>query len=236
MSNTYFQFKQFIVHQDKSAMKVCTDSCILGAYANYYRPNKILDIGTGTGLLSLMLGQKYPCKIDAVEIDDSAAEQAKHNFWNSGWRERIKLHKESIQLFEQKTSDRYDLIVCNPPFFEDHLKSPSQSRNLALHNDNLSYKDLVHSAKNLLSENGLFYVLLPEYQSSLFELFALKKYLFPIKKLTIFNRSDASVFRVITVFSHFKQEFINEKLVIKDEDGGYTLGFKKLLKDYYLHL
>jgi tRNA1Val (adenine37-N6)-methyltransferase len=236
MSNTYFQFKQFTVHQDKSAMKVCTDSCILGAYANYSHPNKILDIGTGTGLLSLMLGQKYTCKIDAVEIDDLAAEQAEDNFKNSEWFERINLHKESIQLFQQKASEKYDLIVCNPPFFQDHLKSPSASRNTALHSDHLTYKDLIHSAEKLLSSDGLFYVLLPEYQSSLFELLALKRYLFPIKKLTIFNRQDSSVFRIITVFSHQKKEFLNERLIIKDEDGGYTSGFKRLLKDYYLHL
>ena len=236
MANTYFQFKKFTVNQDKSAMKVCTDSCIFGAYASFKNPASILDIGTGTGLLSLMLAQKYKCPIDAVEIDTLSASQAAENFLNSQWSERLNIYNESIQDFEGKCERQYDLIICNPPFFEDHLKSPDPQKNKAIHNDKMSYKDLVLAAKKLLANKGFFYVLLPEYQSSLFEIIALKQFLFPIRKLTILNSDKTAVFRVITVFSPTKQEFVNETLIIKDADGGYTPTFKLLLKDYYLHL
>jgi tRNA1Val (adenine37-N6)-methyltransferase len=236
MANSYFQFKQFTVHQDKCGMKVCTDSCILGAYTTFNNPSKILDIGTGTGLLSLMLAQKYNCKVDAVEIDAKAYEQAKQNFAESPWDDRLNAHNESIQDFEQKCFIKYDLVVCNPPFFEDHLKSPSKSKSVALHNDTLSYKDLVKTVKELLSERGLFYILLPEYQSSLFELLALKNFLFPVKKLTVLNTINGAVFRVITAFAQNKRDFDSEEIIIKAPNGDYTPDFKKLLKDYYLYL
>jgi tRNA1Val (adenine37-N6)-methyltransferase len=236
MANSYFQFKQFTVHQDKCGMKVCTDSCILGAYSTFENPSKILDVGTGSGLLSLMLAQKYNCKVDAVEIDETAYEQAKQNFKESPWGDRLKVYNERIQDFEQKCFVKYDLVVCNPPFFEDHLKSPLKSKNTALHNDSLSYKDLVKSVKELLSDKGLFYVLLPEYQSSLFELLALKNFLFPVKKLTVRNTGKGPVFRVITAFAQNKYEFDSEEMVIKESNGDYSGDFKTLLKDYYLYL
>jgi tRNA1Val (adenine37-N6)-methyltransferase len=236
MANTYFQFKQFTVHQDKCGMKVCTDSCILGAYTTFENPSKILDIGTGTGLLSLMLAQKYNCKVDAVEIDKTAHEQAKENFLSSPWSGRLNVYNERIQDFEQKSFVKYDLIVCNPPFFEDHLKSPLKSKTIALHNDELSFKDLVKSVKELLSDKGLFYILLPEYQSSLFELLALKNFLFPVKKLTIRNSEKGPVFRVITAFAPNKYEFDFEEIIIKESNGDYSSDFKNLLRDYYLYL
>src|SRR3954469_11797521 len=126
MANNYFSFKQFIIHQDKCAMKVCTDACLFGAYVadRFQITNSkfhVLDIGAGTGLLSLMLAQKNSTvQIDAVEIDKAASEQAKENFKHSLWRDRLHIHHQPIQEFGMNT---YNLIISNPPFYENDLKS-----------------------------------------------------------------------------------------------------------------
>lgn len=236
MSNSYFQFKKFKVNQEKSAMKVCTDSCILGAYVAYENPLRILDIGAGSGLLSLMLAQRYSCPIDSVEIDNSSAQQALENFENSTWKERLNLYNESIQSFKEKNLHKYDLIVSNPPFFNNHLKSPDSKRNTALHNDDLSFQELAEIASEFLSERGLIFILLPGYESELFENEALKNNLFPIKKLRIYNAEGKAVFRVITAYSLSKTPYIEKALIIKDTGGNYSKAFKALLQDYYLHL
>jgi len=236
MSNSYFQFKQFRVNQEKSAMKVCTDSCIFGAFARYENPTRILDIGTGSGLLSLMLAQKYPCAIDAVEIDNNSARQALENFQNSPWKGQIALHHDSIQRFKEKNVYKYDLIVSNPPFFSNHLKSPDSKRNMALHNDELSFQELAEIASGLLSENGLLYILLPAYESELLNEEALKNSLYPTNKLWIYNTETKPVFRVITAYSATNAPCLEDTLIIKDSSGNYSEDFKELLNDYYLHL
>ena len=157
MANDYFQFKQFLIKQDKCAMKVCTDACLLGAFAANRLPltvHRLLDIGTGTGLLSLMLAQRnLNAVIDAVEIDEAAAEQAKENFNNSPWKERLNVHNEPIQKFAKSINKKYDVIICNPPFFENDLKSNDNQRNLALHSAALSLEELISIVGFLLEKN-----------------------------------------------------------------------------------
>ena len=150
--NTWFQFKQFTIHQEKTAMKVCTDACLFGAWVankielNEINADNILDIGCGTGLLSLMLAQKTKAQIDAVEIDKNAFEQAKENINLTEWKEQINIHHGSIIDF--KSNKKYDLIICNPPFYENQLKSVDSARNKAMHATTLSYKDLIFVLKN----------------------------------------------------------------------------------------
>jgi tRNA1Val (adenine37-N6)-methyltransferase len=232
MPNAHFTFKQFTIHQDQTAMKVTTDACILGAYTDVKDATNILDIGTGTGLLSLMLSQRSIAKIDAIEINESAYNQAVINVNESIFKETIKVYNTSIQGFS--TDNQYDLIVSNPPFFQNHLKSETVSRNNSLHTDTLSFEDLLSSVLSLLSSDGTFVVLLPMYESSVFEQLAISKELYPQKKLMIRHRKGSKILRIITTFGRIKKEIIHEELIIKNPDESYTTDFQALLKDYYL--
>ena len=231
-SNTHFSFKQFTIHQDQTAMKVTTDACILGAYVNVLNAKKILDIGTGTGLLALMIAQRSEAQIEGVEIDEVSYRQAIQNVEKSIFGDKIKLYHIGIQSFISESY--FDLIVSNPPFFHNHLKAETQARNNALHTDTLSFEDLLRSVITLLSPTGTFVVLLPEYESSLLEQLSISEELYPQKKLIIRHRKDTKILRIITTFGRIKKEIINEELIIKNPEENYSPDFQALLKDYYL--
>ena len=171
MANSYFQFKQFTIQQDKCAMKVCTDACVFGAFvAEYLAPQKLnncLDIGTGTGLLSLMLAQKNDMSIDTVEINAEAYLQAKENIENSIYKNKISIHNQNILEFDNK--EKYDFIITNPPFYEGDLMSSQQNKNQAKHNESLTLPKLLQSIIRLLKDNGEFAVLLPFHRIIEFE-------------------------------------------------------------------
>lgn len=232
MANTHFAFKQFTIHQDQTAMKVTTDACILGAYVDTQKAKNILDVGTGTGLLALMLAQKSNAKINAVEIDENAYNQAVFNVKDSIFKDKITVFNTSIQDFV--TINSYDLIISNPPFFQNHLKSETLARNNSIHTDSLSFEDLLNAVLQLLSFNGTFVVLLPAYESSVFEQLSISKGIYPQKKLTIRHRKDTKILRIITTFGRTIKEIINEELIIKNPDESYSPDFQALLKDYYL--
>ena len=156
-----FRFQQFSVIQENSAMKVCTDAVLFGAMAPVKQGDSLLDIGTGTGLLSLMGAQLGAEQITAVELTLPAYEEAALNFKNSPWAEQLEALHADIQSFAAHSIAQYDLIICNPPFFTDHSKAYNQLRNTARHTDQLAFEDLLDSVNRLLSEQGLFYVLLP---------------------------------------------------------------------------
>ncbi len=156
-----FRFQQFSVIQENSAMKVCTDAVLFGAMAPVKQGDSLLDIGTGTGLLSLMGAQLGAEQITAVELTLPAYEEAALNFKNSPWAEQLEALHADIQSFAAHSIAQYDLIICNPPFFTDHSKAYNQLRNTARHTDQLAFEDLLDSVNRLLSEKGLFYVLLP---------------------------------------------------------------------------
>ena len=241
MSNTYFQFKEFIVNQDKCAMKVCTDACIFGAYFSSEEKDKsnnetnILDIGTGTGLLSLMTAQKVKGNIEAVEIDKNAFEQAEQNFRNSPWKSRLSvLHADVTKLTLNK---RYDIIISNPPFFEGSLKSNNQQNNLAKHNTSLTYTALASFVYSNLTDNGRFYILLPYKEFEVFKKIATEKKLTLVEKIDVRSSATSEYFRTIGVFtSRAVQQTNAESLIIKDNHNEYTNDFIELLKDYYLYL
>ncbi len=219
-------------------MKVCTDACLFGALIP---PNPLkgefyaLDIGTGTGLLSLMFAQKNPLAIiDAVEIDEAAAEQATNNFAASPWAER--LHLFNIDVLKFSLEKKYDCIFSNPPFFEDDLKSPDEAKNNAKHNTTLGLIELLQVVETHLTANGLFAILLPYHRVSYFIEEAVKSDLHLTQQILVKQTAEHNYFRGILFFSRMKSQLQNTKIIIKDNNGNYTNEFIAALKDYYLYL
>ena len=231
MSNSFFKYKQFTVHQDKCAMKVCTDSSLFGALIPSENAQNILDIGTGTGLLSLMQAQKSNAQITALEIDQKAAAQAFENFENSPWENRFDIQNTDAKKYF--TSVKFDLILSNPPFFKENFKSNNQQVNLARHDDGLTLSQLFTIVTQHLSEDGRFWVLLPEYEFNVFEKIATKT-LFCYHKYLVSNTKGKTKLRVIGGFSRKFNPIQQEEIVIKTPENTYTSQFKDLLKDYYL--
>ena len=237
MANNYFQFKQFIIQQDKCAMKVCTDACLFGALVanENLQIASCLDIGTGTGLLSLMLAQKNNrVKIDAVEIDTVAAIQAMENIAASPWKNRIQFFNEDILTF--KSEKKYDCIVSNPPFFEDDLQSADKAKNDAKHNTSLNLLQLLQVVDKYLQPQGFFAVLLPCHRLEYFIEEAKKPGLFLTKQILVKHTLKHKFFRAILFFNRKETETQFQEIIIRDEAHNYTLQFAAALKDYYLFL
>jgi tRNA1Val (adenine37-N6)-methyltransferase len=235
MGNSYFKFKQFTIHQDKTAMKVGVDGVLLGAWVDVGEAQNILDIGTGTGLLALMLAQKTNANFTAVEIDEEAAKQASTNFQRSLWRCKITIENVSIQEFTESTTKKFELIVCNPPYFSASLNSPDNQRNLARHDNTLQLEDLFFSVNKLLSKNGRFCVIYPfDREGGLLEL-ADKYQLFPNRQLYIKGTELKVPNRLIVEFSFSKKEVVKSELIVRNsQTNDYTVEYKNLTKDYYL--
>lgn len=247
MPNDYFQFKQFLIKQDKCVMKVCTDACLFGGWisakslrlkAEGSKPKaeNCIDVGSGTGLLSLMLAQKNnDAIIDAVEIDEAAAKQAKENFEASLWKERLNVYNQSIQQFADSAirQFKYDIIICNPPFYESDLKSNDSKRNVALHSSELKLEELIIIADDLLKDDGIFFALLPYQRTEEFLKLAHQDF-FIKEKVFVKQTPKHNYFR--SMFSLMKQsvETHQSEIIIMNEDGKYANEFIALLKDYYL--
>lgn len=247
-----FQFKKFNINQENCAMKICTDACIFGGYVDILESKSILDIGTGTGLLSLMLAQRTDkTKITAIEIEQNAFLAAKENFSTSIYTDRLSIFHSSIQDFSASSDFTFDHIISNPPFFLHQSKTENKSKNLALHSEALSFDELLNSINKLLSENGKCDILLPAFEMDIFIKKAEKYNLFPQKKLLIYTRKEQRIFRVITRFEriNFEENEENEKNKIIETDfiiykskneknselnRGYTEEFVELLRDFYL--
>lgn len=240
MPNNYFQFKQFKVYQDQCAMKVCTDACLFGAYTadliheEKMACNTILDIGAGTGLLSLMLAQKTTALIDAVEIDKAAYDQASENIKRSPWKERLHVFNEDISLFSP--GKKYDVIISNPPFFEGDLKSADANKNTAKHDTALTLQQLLSVVKVQLNEAGVFAVLLPYQRAAHCIETAEQIQLYCFQKTLAKQTAKHPYFRGLLFFSGQQKTMDEEIIIIKNEDGSYSDRFAFLLKDYYLHL
>jgi tRNA1Val (adenine37-N6)-methyltransferase len=198
-------------------------------------PQKILDIGSGTGLLSLMIAQKFDGMIDAVEIDNESFEQTVENFSESPYSGHLHAYLHDIKNWESDI--KYDLIISNPPFFENDLKAKKQNKNAAKHSDHLSLAELIFSIKNKVSANGNFAVLLPFHRNEYFKSLAVEKGFFLKEELLVRQTPSHSYFRSILFFGSVSSEtFTKDEMIIKDETGNYASEFKNLLKDYYLNL
>lgn len=220
-------------------MKVCTDSCLFGGWiadkieTKKIQPKRILDIGSGTGLLTLMIAQKSDCEIDAVEIDKSSFLQTKENFAESPWCERLHAFHDDIKY--RPSSNKYDLMISNPPFFENDLKSENKNTNLAKHHEGLTLIELLQSIKNNLTSDGNFAVLLPFHRTQYFKNIALDNNFYLIEEVLVKQTPAHSYFRAILFFGTKMELVISRELIIKNEES-YTPEFNFLLKDYYLKI
>ena len=234
-----FQFKQFAVNQDQCAMKIGTDGVLLGAWAPIdTRPNSILDIGTGTGIIALMLAQRCDAQqIDALEIDENAYEQAVDNFESSPWSDRLFCFHAGLDEFVEEPEDEYDLIVSNPPFYVEDYRSDNAQRDLARFQEAMPFEDLVEAAALLLSENGVFAVIIPFKEEENFLELAKEYELFPIKITRVKGTHETQIVRSLLAFRRYELAVLTaDELVIEINRHEYTDDYIALTKDFYLKM
>ena len=232
---SHFQFKQFQVIQPETGLKITTESCVLGAWVPIAaKVQQILDIGTGTGLLSLMMAQRCDASIDAVEIDHKMADLANTNFSKSPWTQRLNLIQEDIINYHSEK--KYDLIVVNPPFFAHHLKGKQQQKNQALHEDLLDQQTLLTSISRLLADNGRFAVMYPPFQADQFQLLCQSLGFEVLYTLILRDKADKPALRMIRLFGREQPLKMEETLIIKTSNGDYHPDFTTLLKPFYLRM
>ena len=234
--NSYFQFKQFRVGQNHSAMRVGTDGVLLGAWTEVKDAVSILDIGTGTGVIALMLAQRSTAMIDAIDIEKGAIIDASTNFSTSPWSGRLESKQLSLKNFTEQTSKKYDCIVCNPPFFQNAVHSKEEARTLARHNHSLTFYELANSAAKLLSCEGRFNVILPAEAEKEFQIVAANFRLFTSRVTRVKPKPSRPVKRVLMEFRLDASERFEDELTIETETHHeYTPEFIRLVKSFYLN-
>jgi tRNA1Val (adenine37-N6)-methyltransferase len=234
-----FQFKQFSIQQNKTAMKVGTDGVLLGAWTPIgHHANTILDIGTGTGLIALMLAQRSSAtQIDALEIDENAYEQAVNNFENSPWGDRLFCFHAGLDEFIDEPEDAYDLIVSNPPFYAEDYKTENEQRDLARFQDAMLFEDLVEAAGLLLSENGIFAVIIPFKEEAKFIDLCAEAELFPVKVTRVKGNPTSETKRSLLAFKRYELSVLEaDELVIEINRHEYTDDYIALTQDFYLKM
>jgi len=226
-----FYFKQFSVRNAEGAMKVGTDAIMLGAWMPVPDGCKtILDIGCGCGVISFMLASITNAHVTGIDIDEKSIEEANKNAEEFTWKNRIQFIWDSVQNFSQKTTQKFEVIVTNPPFFENSLKSPEKSRNLSRHNDSLPFEELIAAVDILLSENGRFGIILPPEQAEKVEELALQKSLYATKKTCLFPTREKKSNRILTIYERNYAICEKDNTIIRD--GSYTNEYYMLVKDF----
>lgn len=240
MSQKAFQFKEFKIEQDRCAMKIGTDGVLLGAWAPLeHKPDSILDIGTGTGLIALMLAQRSPALlIDALEIDEDAYEQAVENFENSDWSDRLFCYHAAFDEFvdEMQDEEKYDLIISNPPFYSESFTTENNQRNQARFEEALPFSELLEGASKLLSEEGIFSCIIPHREEKSFLKLAEKTGLFPQKITRVKGTKDSEIKRSLLNLGFQKEDSLNEELILEISRHNYTEKYKQLVSPFYLKL
>lgn len=242
MASPFFRFKQFTIWHNLCAMKVGTDGVLLGAWAPIeFDKGQILDIGTGSGLIALMLAQRAPqTKITAIDIDTSAIEQANHNFSISPWKDRLECQQSALQEYEG--NGIFDLIVSNPPYFQDSLKNPNLQRAMARHTDTLSFEDLlIHSAR-LIKPNGKVALILPIEVEEQIIAIARKTHLYPVHITHVFPKPNKEAKRILLTLSKIldienydsKRNCIYDSLTLESANAPRSEEYIELTKDFYL--
>jgi len=234
-----FQFKQFTIEQDRCAMKIGTDGVLLGAWAPVEQnPFSILDIGTGTGIIALMLAQRSTAQqIDALEIDEQAYEQATDNLENSPWNDRLFCFHAGLDEFMEEPEDEYDLIVSNPPFYAEDYKTNNDQRDLARFQDALPFVDLIEAADLLLSENGILAVIIPFKEEDRFLAIAKEFELYPTRITRVKGTSTAEIKRSLLALSRNKTTLFSiDELTIEIGRHEYTQEYIALTQDFYLKM
>lgn len=232
-----FQFKKFTINQDRCAMKVGTDGVLLGAWCPIdNNPFSILDIGTGTGILSLILAQRSNAvQIDAIEIDENAFEQCVENFESSPWGDKLFCFHASLDEFVEEPEE-YDLIISNPPFYTEDYKTENEQRDLARFSDALPFKDLVEAANLLLSENGIFAVIIPFKEEEKFIALAKDFELHPFKITRVKGTPTTEIKRSLLALSKTQKQTLIDELIIETARHQYTEEYIDLTKDFYLKM
>ncbi len=237
MANAVFEFKKFSIKQDRCAMKVGTDAVLIGSWVDVSGSSKILDIGTGTGIIAMMLAQRTKAAITALEIDKNSYEQALDNVNASLFKNQIEVINQSFQEYCKNNNEKFDLIVTNPPYFVDSLKSNDSYRSIARHADVLPFSDLVEGVTKCLALNGRFCVILPRKEAILFRSIAEQKglqlsKLFRVKS----NPGKEEEIRQIMQFEFKPSGFSEETFSIRDEvTNEYSASYKALTKEYHLN-
>jgi len=234
-----FQFKQFSLEQDRCAMKIGTDGVLLGAWAPLsHQPFSILDIGTGTGIIALMLAQRSNAEqIDALEIEENAYEQATDNFEASPWNERLFCFHAGLDEFMEEPEDEYDLIVSNPPFYTEDYKTNDDQRDLARFQDALPFEDIIEAADLLLSENGILAVIIPFKEEARFLALANEFELYPTQITRVKGTPKTDIKRSLLALSRntIETPLINE-LIIEIGRHEYTPEYIALTQEFYLKM
>ena len=233
-----FHFKQFTVNQDRTAMQVGTDGVLLGAWVPLKNePQSILDIGTGTGVIALMLAQRCDAQtIDALELDDDAYEQAAENFEDSPWGDRLFCYHAHLYEFVTEMDDTYDLVVCNPPFFENGRTTGNNARDQARFEEAMPFELLVSAAAKLLNPEGVFSVILPSSRKSEFVNLATQAELFAFKITAVKGTPQSELKRVLIAFSRAPKELTQDELIIENARHDYTEDYIALVKHFYLKM
>ena len=233
-----FTFKQFQVNQDRCAMKIGTDGVLLGAWTPLINnPYNVLDIGAGTGILSLMLAQRSNAEqIDAIEIDEDAYEQCVENFEASPWGDKLFCFHAGLDEFVDEPEDEYDLIISNPPFYTDDYKTDNTSRDLARFEDALPFEELIEAAALLLSDNGIFSVIIPFKEEERFVSMCKELDLFPLKITRVKGTPTSELKRSLLAFCRMEQTPLIDELVIEISRHNYTPEYIELTKEFYLKM
>lgn len=236
--NKPFQFKEFTVNQDRCAMKIGTDSVLLGSWTSIeINPYSILDIGSGTGILALMMAQRSSAElIDAIEIDDEAYEQCVENFEKSSWSDRLFCYHASLEEFVDEIEEPYDLIISNPPFYNDTYKSDNEQRDLARFTDAMPFRHLIESVSKLLSKDGLFSVVIPFSEEKDFIVLASKEHLYPNRILRVKGSPSTDIKRSLIEFSFKEMEAEISELIIETSRHQYTKDYIDLTQEFYLKM
>ncbi|MFV0590476.1 MAG: tRNA1(Val) (adenine(37)-N6)-methyltransferase [Draconibacterium sp.] len=232
--NNYFQFKQFKIIQEKSAMKVGVDGVLLGAWVKINSTSRILDVGTGTGLIALMLAQRSEAQVTAIEIEENAFREAVANVDASLWQNRIKVYHTSLQQFAKSEVPKFDLIVSNPPFFNRATPAAFAERTIARHNDLLPFSELLKSSAGLLSENGRIALILPLEALSEIQHWAEINELRLYRKTSIIPKTGKKENRVMLELGKKETAFSEDCLTIYNSDGSFTEEYMLLTKNFYL--
>ncbi len=225
-----FRFKEFEIEDDRCAMKVGTDGVLLGAWVNLGSVSRAMDIGTGSGLIAIMLAQRSLAQVVGVDIDDVS--QAKENAQKTRWAERLDFVQSPVQ--EYQPEDGFDLIVSNPPYFVDALRSPSAQRSQARHTDSLPFEELVQSVVRMLKPNGRFALILPVAEFQLFEESA-KEHLYCVRRTDVMSYEGRAAVRVLAEFSLCEGILSIDELIIREQGHEqYTEQYRDLTREFYL--
>jgi len=229
-----FKFKQFDINQAGCAMRINTDGVLIAAMSNHNMPKKILDIGTGTGVIALMLAQRFPqADVHAVEIDRQAAEAADKNFKNSIFSKRLSVSHSAIEHYN--STDQFDLIVSNPPFFVKDLKNEEKRKGIARHADEDFFEMLINKSKSILSDHGKLWLILPLKQARQVEEIGLAIQLFVTEKIHIHSDESKPPFRMVICLSREKTDLTERNFHIYESLKVHTQAYKALLKDFFLN-